>query len=326
MANKVTPVNADGTPNGFSATAGTSGGNLVTLVDDNGQPIAIGGGGGTGSGVSSVNTQVGDVVGTYKTVGNLQKQFDDIDTDVSANTTDITSNTTSISDLTTQVGTNTTNIATNTTDITTIENSYVSTVNGQPGTIVGTYKVNGNLQKQFNDIKTDIEAIPAPQTYAVSQFVATTPAPLAITANTNIDISNLITSGTFVETQVGTDVHVFGDTIKKSIKPNKTGWYQLNIIFTLTGGALNDFNASLKLFSSTNGTTWATELPFCFRNQGLTTDTTTQGAGNVTLSTQFYFNQTGTNGANILAHGVKAIAQISDSGTATDLKLQIGRV
>ena len=284
----VTPVNADGTPNGFVANGPLNGkgGNLVTLVDDNGQPIAIGGGGGT-AGVSTVNAEAGNVVGTYKAVGTLQKQFDDIGFDTATTNSNVSAIEADAVLLENQVIANTTDISTNTTDISTINN---------------------NLK------------------LAVSQFVATTPAPLGITANANIDISNIITSGTFVETQTGTDIHVFGDTIKKSIKPNKTGWYQLNIIFTLTGGALNDFNASLKLFASTNGTTWATELPFTFRNQGLTADKTTQGASNVTLSAQFYFNETGANSANILAHGVKTIAQISDSGTATDLKLQIGRI
>ena len=291
----VTPVNADGTPNGFVANGPLNGkgGNLVTLVDDNGNPITIGGNPGT-SGVTTVNTQAGNVVGTYKTVGTLQAQFDDIGFDTATTNSNVSAIETNITEieadavlLENQVIANTTDISTNTTDISTINN---------------------NLK------------------LAVSQFVATTPAPLGITANANIDISNIITSGTFVETQTGTDIHVFGDTVKKSIKPNKTGWYQLNIMFTLTGGALNDFNASLKLFASTNGTTWATEIPFTFRNQGLTADMTTLGAGNVTFSTNFYFNATGANGANILAHGVKAIAQISDSGTVQDLKLQIGRI
>lgn len=76
-----TPINKDGTGNGFTLSNGMNGGELVTLVDDNGMPIAIGsGGGGTGS-VSSVNSKTGVVVLTS----------DDIDyTDIDGNTVSIT--------------------------------------------------------------------------------------------------------------------------------------------------------------------------------------------------------------------------------------------
>lgn len=272
MAVILTPVNPDGTPNGFVATSKNKGGNTVTLVDDMGNPITIGNSS-PGGAVNSVNTQDGDVVGTYKTVGTLQKQFDDINTDMTG-----------------------------------VQNGV------------------GDLETELGIVQNDITDLNTTTGNTVSQFTNPTPTNFAVTANTDIDISNIITSGTFVETQTGTIPHAFGDVVKHTLKPDVSGWYQLNIIFNLTGGALNDFNASLKLFASSNGTAWTIELPFCFRNQALTQDTTTQGAKNVSFSTQFYFNELGANAVNILTHGVKAIAQISDSGTATDLKIEIGRV
>ncbi len=52
---KVTPINVDGSPNGWAFTGEAKGGNRITLVDDNGTPISIsGGGGGTGTFPSAV--------------------------------------------------------------------------------------------------------------------------------------------------------------------------------------------------------------------------------------------------------------------------------
>ena len=67
---KMVPVNSDGTGNGFTA----SGSNKTTapktlLVDDKGQPLAIGGGGGTGGAVDSVNGKTGVVLLDYTDVG-----------------------------------------------------------------------------------------------------------------------------------------------------------------------------------------------------------------------------------------------------------------